>query len=262
MRRRVLIVCLACALAAGVLTALATWAFALDRRVLRQVIRACVADAKVTGAPFPCLKVDLTGGEEQGYVVLAPPFLRDMILAPTRKIVGVEDPFLQSAEAPNYFEAAWRARAFLVDGAGKPPERDRIALAVNPGILRIQDQLHIHLGCLIPAADRTVRSIAPKLSLGEWMWVGPVIPHTSFWAYRLREADLAHLSPFRLAADYFGDKVRSRGDLMILLSAVRVADDDEFLILASYVHAPRSWWPVGAEDLLSAACPTASPSAR
>ena len=37
----------------------------------------------------------------------------DTILAPTRRITGVEDPFLQSPEAPNYFDAAWRARTFL-----------------------------------------------------------------------------------------------------------------------------------------------------
>jgi CDP-diacylglycerol pyrophosphatase len=261
MRRRLLIVCLACAFAAVAFISFATWAFALDRQALWQVVRACVADARLTGAPFPCLKVDLTSGEEQGYVVLAPPFLRDMILAPTRKIVGVEDPFLQSAEAPNYFEAAWRARSFLVDADGKQPERDQIAVGVNSGLARIQDQLHIHIGCLTPAARRAVKSIAPKLSFGEWTWVGPLIPHTTFWAYRIREADLAHLSPFRLAADYFGDRVRSRGDLMILVSAARVADEDEFLILASYAHAPRSWWPVGAEDLLNPACPTASASA-
>jgi CDP-diacylglycerol pyrophosphatase len=58
--------------AAGViaLTAFATWAFALDRQALWSVVNACVADHKLTGAPFPCLKVDLAGGEERGHLVL------------------------------------------------------------------------------------------------------------------------------------------------------------------------------------------------
>ena len=77
------------------------------------VVNACVADHKLTGAPFPCLKVDLAGGEERGYVVLYAPFEHDTILAPTRKIVGVEDPFLQSSAAPNYFADAWEAWSSL-----------------------------------------------------------------------------------------------------------------------------------------------------
>jgi CDP-diacylglycerol pyrophosphatase len=84
-------------------------AFALDRQALWSVVKACVADHKLTGAPFPCLKVDLAGGEERGYVVLCAPLEHDTILAPTRKIVGVEDPFLQSSAAPNYFADAWEA---------------------------------------------------------------------------------------------------------------------------------------------------------
>ncbi len=44
---------------------------------------------------------------------------------------------------------------------------------------------------------------------------------------------------------------------MIAVVPVRVAGDDEFLILASYAHAPRAWWPVGAEDLLDRSCSTA-----
>ena len=41
-------------------TAFATTATGLDRLVLWQVVRACVADFKLTGAPFPCLEVDLS----------------------------------------------------------------------------------------------------------------------------------------------------------------------------------------------------------
>ena len=76
-------------------TALATSAIGLDRLALRQVVRACVADFKVTGAPFPCLEVDLSIGEDRGDVVLRPPLSNDLIVAPTREIVGIEDPFLK-----------------------------------------------------------------------------------------------------------------------------------------------------------------------
>ena len=92
------------------MTAFAAFAAGLHREALWQVVRACVADFKLTTAPFPCLAVNLSGGEERGYVVLRPPLMHDLILSPTRRIVGIEDPFLQLPDAPAYFDAAWRAR--------------------------------------------------------------------------------------------------------------------------------------------------------
>jgi CDP-diacylglycerol pyrophosphatase len=235
-------------------TAFATFAVGLDRMVLWQVVRACVADFKLTGTPFPCLEVDLSGGEERGAVVLRPPLLNDTILAPTRRIIGIEDPFLQSPGAPNYFDAAWRARAFLKDADGKAPERDAIALVVNSAIVRGQDQLHIHIGCLVPYARHALAAAAPKVPMGEWAQIGPVIPHSMFWGYRTAGTDLAKVDPFRLAADALAGKTKGPGDLTIVVAGVRVESDDEFLILASYAKAPHAWWPVGADDLLGA-CP-------
>ena len=163
---------------------------------LWQVVRACVADYKLTGTPFPCLAVDLAGGEERGNVVLRPPLLDDTVLAPTRKITGVEDPFLQSPEAPNYFDAAWRARTFLKGPEGQAPERDAVARVVNSAIVRGQDQLHIHMGCLLPYARRALAAAAPRISMGEWAQIGPVVPHTTLWGYRIPGTGLANVNPF------------------------------------------------------------------
>ena len=236
------------------LTALAAFAVELDRGALWQVVRACVADERLTGSPFPCLEVNLAGGEERGYVVLRQPFPPATILAPTRKIVGIEDPFLYSPEAPNYFKAAWDARTFLAGADGKPPERGRIALAVNSAVTRHQDQLHIHIACLAPSVRYAVDEIAPRLPVGEWVQVGPIVPHQMFWGLRIKGSDLAGAQPFRLVADYFSDKVRNRADIMVVVAGLRVAGDDEFLILATYAHAPHAWWPVGAESLLTSDC--------
>jgi CDP-diacylglycerol pyrophosphatase len=232
--------------------AFAAYAMEIQRMALWQVVRACVADYKLTGAPFPCLEVNLAGGEERGDVVLRPPLMNDTVLAPTRRIIGIEDPFLQSPGAPNYFDAAWRARSFLKDASGQVPERDAIALFVNSAIVRTQDQLHIHLGCLLPYARATLAAAAPKVPMGEWAQIGPVVPHTVFWAYRIPGADLASVNPFRLAADELGAKMRSPADLTVAVVGARVGSDDEFLILASYAKALHAWWPVGADDLLGA----------
>jgi CDP-diacylglycerol pyrophosphatase len=235
-------------------TAFATYATGLDRLALWQVVRACVADFRLTGSPFPCLKVDLSGGEERGSVVLRLPPWDDMILAPTRRIVGIEDPFLQSAGAPNYFDAAWRARSFLKGADGRAPARDAVTLVVNSAVVRGQDQLHIHVGCLLPAARLALAAAAPKIPIGEWMRVGAVAPHATFWGTRIRGTDLSGVEPFRLAAEALADKASSRSDLTIAVVGVRVEGDDEFLILATYAKAPHAWWPVGSDDLLST-CP-------
>ena len=236
-------------------TAFASLATGLDRKALWQVVRACVTDFRLTGSPFPCLEVDLSGGEERGAAVLRPPLSDDLILAPTRKIVGIEDPFLQSPGAPNYFDAAWRARSFLKGADGRAPDRDAIALVVNSAVVRGQDQLHIHVGCLLPSARRALADAAPNVPIGEWARVGAVVPHMTFWATRIRGTDLSDVEPFRLAAEALADKASSRSDLTIAVAGVRVETDDEFLILASYAHAPHAWWPVGAGDLLDSSCP-------
>ena len=230
--------------------AFAAYAMELHRMALWQVVRACVADYQLTGAPFPCLEVNLGGGEGTGSVVVRPPFTDDTILAPTRRITGVEDPFLKSPEAPNYFDAAWRARTFLTNADGQAPKRDDIALFVNSAVVRTQDQLHIHVACLLPYARRTLAAVAPKVPMGEWAEIGPVVPHTMFWAYRIPGKELANVNPFALAAEELGDKANGPGDLTVVVVGARVDDDDQFLILASYAKAPHAWWPVGADNLL------------
>jgi CDP-diacylglycerol pyrophosphatase len=236
--------------------AFAAYAMELHRMALWQVVRACVADYKLTGAPFPCLEVNLTGGEGQGHVVLRPPLSEDTLLTPTRRIKGVEDPFLQSPEAPNYFDEAWRARRFLKDANGAEPERDEIALFVNSAVVRTQDQLHIHVGCLVPYARRTLAAVAPEMPMGQWTQIGPVVPHTMFWGYRIAGDELANVNPFRLASEELGDKTSGPGDLTVVVVGVSVESDDQFLILASYAKAPHAWWPVGDGNLLGDCRPT------
>jgi CDP-diacylglycerol pyrophosphatase len=241
--------------AAGLaLTMSAAFAVASDRAALWQVVRSCVADKRLTGLPFPCLAVDLTGGEARGHVVLRPPWANDMILTPTRQSVGIEDPFLQSPEAPNYFAEAWRTRTMIATTNDRPPARDQVALVVNSRPVRGQDQLHIHIGCLVPEAARFLAGAAAKLPPDQWRLIGPVVPHQPFWALRVRSAELAGVEPFRLVRAELGGAVRDPADLVIAVVGATVMGNDEFLILASYNRAPGSWWPVGAENLIDQRC--------
>ena len=236
------------------LAAVAAYAVEKDRHTLRRIAEACVADARRTGSPFPCLKVDLKEGEDRGYVIFRPPWLNDTVLVPTRRISGVEDPFLASPDAPNYFADAWRERSVLTRPDGAAPARDRLSLFVNSKLVRTQDQLHIHIACLKPAARRTLTSVAPRLPVGEWRLIAAVVPHQPFWVLRLGRADLDGVDPFRLADQLFGGVAGDPAQLTVAVAGATVGGEDDLLILATYAHAPGSWWPVGAENLLDSRC--------
>ncbi len=215
------------------------------RQALWLAVRACVADFKLIGAAFPCLRVDLKGGEERGYVVLRDP--PDTILTPTRRVVGIEDPWLQSREAPNYFDDAWRARRLLKGPDGRPLTRDDFALAVNSALTRSQDQFHIHLGCLAPAVERWLPVLAPELPVGAWTRVGVPIAGASFSALRTGRAIGADVEPIRLAAEAMGGKINLARTTM-LVAEIGIGASKEAVILVS--DSGRT----SAETMLDPAC--------
>jgi CDP-diacylglycerol pyrophosphatase len=222
-----------------------------SRLALWRTVRVCVADFKLIRAPFPCLKVDLSTGEDRGYVVLRPPFgPRDTILAPTRKVIGVEDPWLQSPNAPNYFEDAWRALPLFHKPDSKPPPPDDFALGVNSASTRSQDQLHIHFGCLRPSAKRALSAVASTLPVGSGTRVDKVEPGILIWALRTGKPTLDGVDPFRLAAEGLAGHIKSRAQLMIFVTQIHT-ESDEFIILASYVG--QRYQPE-VEDVLDLSC--------
>jgi CDP-diacylglycerol pyrophosphatase len=231
------------------------------RGALWKVVQTCVANHALTGAAFPCLKVDLSAGAERGYVVLRPPLMKpDIILTPTRKIVGVEDPSLQALGAPNYFEDAWNARAFLTKAHRKPLGRADVALAVNSRVTRSQDQLHIHIGCLASRAKRKLQALAPQLPDNGWVRIGGPVglgapPHSpGFWGRRVDQETLAGVNPFRLAAEEPALSA-GRSRLMIVAAGIELADGrGGFVLLAAHNDPAGPDDQLSAEDFLDASC--------
>ena len=215
-----------------------------ERQALWLAVQACVADFRLTGSPFPCLMVNLGAGEARGYVVLRAPFDPDTILTPTRKVSGIEDPWLRSRAAPNYFADAWRARELLEGPDGRPPAPDDFALAVNSELTRSQDQFHIHLGCLAPSIKRWLPAVAPRLPVGAWTRVG------AFRALRTGRKDPTDLRPLRLAAEIAGGRVNF-ARMTMLVAEVRIAGRAETLILVSYPGVSSA---APAESMLDPAC--------
>ena len=233
-----------------------------DRGALWRVVQSCVADHALTGAAFPCLDVNLSGGKERGYVVLRRPLANlDLILAPTTKILGVEDPRLQSLEAPNYFEDAWSARVFLTARRKIPLAHDDVALAVNSRELRSQDQLHIHIGCLSRETKQTLASLALQLPEDRWvrigqpMTVGKGLHAAGFWGRRVARESLAEVNPFRLATEAYPNDSEMRAHTMIVVAGVELARArDGFVLLASYGEPSGPGDQASAEDFLDASC--------
>ena len=227
-----------------------------DRGALWQVVQTCVANHDLTGAAFPCLAVNLSGGEERGYVILRPPVGRpDVILSPTKKIVGLEDPWLRTLAAPNYFADAWQARLFLSDDERKPLAYDDVALAVNARSSRTQDQLHIHIGCFSRQAKETLQAIAPQLPEDKWAPISERIQGFAFWGRRVAQATLSGVNPFRLAAEGFPDGANAGASSAVVVAGTRLADGrDEFVLLLSRPDPFALSRPFAAEDLLDPSC--------
>lgn len=258
--RAIVVSCVAVAFA----FAAAAGGLEISRGALWKVVQTCVANRALTGAAFPCLKVDVSGGDQRGYVILRAPLgAPDLILAPTRKIVGVEDPSLQTLEAPNYFEDAWNARAFLSDGRHEPLARDDVALAVNSRVSRSQDQLHIHIGCLSRRVRQTLRTLAPELPEDRWVRIqGPMnVANTpdgpGLWARPIDSETLAGVNPFRLAAEGRSDETESRSRLMIAVAGAQLADGrGGFVLLAGQNDPSNPNDQFSAEDFIDPWCPS------
>lgn len=240
-------------IAIGAIAALA----AERRQALWPVVQSCVLDLETTGSPFPCLYVDLSRGEAQGYAILRPPVGRpDTILSPTRRIPGLEDPWLRSAEAPNYFVDAWRHRELALNGERAAREPDLMALAVNSRYVRTQDQLHFHIGCPRPRLKAEIVKAVAAAPVGDWMRLADdPLPRTSAWIYRTGSTTLAEVAPFQLAYQKFGDQLLKT---TLLVAPAPTEKGQEFVLLAFPDQVGRRF-EVSAEDLLDASCSAYAP---
>ena len=223
---------------AGVVSALA--GFADGRRgALWDVVRTCVVNHTVTGFAFPCLEVNTADGEERGYVVLRRPGTRDIVLAPTKQVVGVEDPWLWTAEAPNYFADAWNARSFFDELQRRPLGHEDVALGVNSRLTRTQDQLHIHIGCVSLLARRAIGSVAPDLSDSDWTRLKWQVHGPDVWARRISQSSLDGVNPFHLTEE-IPDGDTKLTQIGIVVARTKPADGRDGFIVLAWLDSPET----------------------
>jgi len=176
----------------------ASRASAADPNALWHVVHdLCVTDAKVSGSPAPCSKVDLG----QRYAVLKD--IRgdtQLLLIPTDRVTGIEDPQLLAAGSPNYWQDAWDALPIFVARTAKPTRREDVGLAINSLYGRTQNQLHIHIDCVRPTVQQALQANQARIGAH---WSDFEVPLTGhhYRVRRLEGADFGARNPFKLLAD-------------------------------------------------------------
>ncbi len=165
----------------------------------------CVPTQQSQGRPGECSLVDLTGR----YAVL-----KDMrgdtrfLLLPTERITGIESPVLLQPGSVNYWRAAWQARRYVEERAGRALPRDMIGLSIN-SLKRSQNQLHIHIDCVQPDLRSALRQHAAEID-EQWSRQPLVLAGHDYYATRLAGAD-PDTDPFKRLAQRLTDPSSSMG---------------------------------------------------
>jgi CDP-diacylglycerol pyrophosphatase len=182
------------------------------------------------------------------------------LLIPTRQSPGIEDPALLAADAPNYWQAAWAARKYVFDSAGKALPRNDVGMAINSRWSRSQTQLHIHIDCLRPdVADQLASHLA---DVGDaWTPFPVTLDGHTYTARRVRSPDLQGVNPFALLSTAIPTGQPGMGDRTLVVVGETFAADSGFVLLSDVVDASHTDAAHG-EDLLDHTCALAATPSR
>ena len=173
-----------------------------DRNALWNIVHnKCVPHVAAGQGPSPCDFVDISAGEDKGVAMLKDLVgVAQYLAIPTKKLSGIEEAFLLTPEAPNYFAEAWAERGLLDAKLGVSLPREAVSLAINSEYARSQDQLHLHIDCLRPDVMATLRADAKTFD-DTWRPMVEPLNGRIYFARRLLSADLSDANPFQLLAD-------------------------------------------------------------
>jgi CDP-diacylglycerol pyrophosphatase len=209
----------------------------------------CVPDSKLSGAAAPCTKVDLG----QGYAIIGDlQHPTQVLLVPTVRITGIEDPKLIEPGAPNYWALAWENRSLVERRARRTLARADVGLVVNSALSRTQNQLHIHLDCL--RADVAESVAAHTGSIGEtWRPLDVDLAGRRYWARWVPAADLPDKDPFKLLAELPTARADMSRQTLAMVGAVSPEGEAGFILLSHSADEAAADRALG-EDLLDHSC--------
>jgi CDP-diacylglycerol pyrophosphatase len=206
-----------------------------DRLTLWNIVHgACVAHAEAEQGPKPCVDVDLAGGEERGEALL-----KDLIgvaqelAIPTRRITGIEDPFILTPDAPNYFIYAWRERSALEALLKTPAPREAVGISINSMYARSQDQLHLHVDCMDSDVAAALAAHAGEIK-DKFAPMTVALKGRTYLARRVSEPDLAAASPFRMLADGVEGARAQMGAWSLILVGATLDGAPGYFLLADH----------------------------
>lgn len=191
----------------------------------------CVPDMLAHGVPAPCVSVDLTGGEHDGFVVWKDAKgISQYLVLPTQKITGIESPALLSAHARNYFADAWTTTALVNQRLHRTLPRTDFALAVNAISGRTQNQLHIHIDCIQPEVKSLLAQTASGIGTS-WQAMPVRLAGHSYRAMWLPGAELGPRNPFQLLAGSLSNPAREMAGHTLVLAGAERKGQPGFVLL-------------------------------
>ncbi len=226
-----------------------------DPNVLWHIVHdRCVPDLAEFHTPLPCIAVR----PQAGYALLKDiDGATQVLLIPTARVTGIEDPAVRIPDAPNYLRLAWENRGTVSALAGRALPRPDVALAVNSVFGRTQSQLHIHIDCIRPGVRAAIAARLGALGTLWTMFPAP-LPGGHYLARVVDSPDLAGVNPFRLLADEVPGAATAMGRWTLAVEGVRLPPDGRagFVLLADRAD-PALGDAGAAERLLDHACAVA-----
>lgn len=230
-------------------------ALALDRDAIWKVVKdKCLLNEKNNSKPDPCTELYPNKDGKVGYAVL-----KDLkgsahyLIIPTDQISGIESPDVIKPSGENWFSFAWQARDLLNKATGHQIPRDDVALAINSVEGRGQDQLHIHLSCILPSVKAEINKQAKDI---ETHWSNQYIDldNKHFFAERVDHSTLSDFNPIKAVADQIPGAKADMGRMTIIVVGASESNKrDGFLVFAGKTDE-KTGDRGKAEDLLDNDC--------
>lgn len=198
---------------------------------------------------IPCLAYHQTAG----YALLKDIVgATQILLIPTARVTGIEDPQVLAPNAPDYFLSAWNATRLVQALAHTALPPQDLSLAINSPFARTQNQLHIHIDCLKPDIAAQIRTHAAYIG-DTWAPFPGVIGLTPYRAMRVFTLQQSGNSPFQLLSRTTSDMSQ---ETLAVVGATSPTGEPEFILLESR-YDPAIPGSGGAEELQDHSCAVA-----
>lgn len=236
LKRRKLLVVFSVLLLAVILAG--GWQIQRSRTTLWHIVKTSCIPAAQSGKTGRCAEVSLSNNSDAGYVVLKDrngPL--QYLLMPTKRVSGIEDPFLLTPVAPLYWAEAWRAKRWMDVSNGKPVPREAVSITVNSEWGRSQNQLHLHISCVRSDLKSFLRS-KPESNNDSWTSIpGGWMGHP----YEVRKLMAATLDGQDLFKDVAKDYANEMGWQAIAAVATNINGQNGFWLLRTRMDLLAMW---------------------